>query len=290
MPSSRHHSIVSLMRLFGAEFGGESWAGWRVVVKAIFGVELAASELDTFRALTGRSVAPTSQAREAWLVVGRRAGKSIIAALVAVYLTTCRSYHLAAGERGVFMVIAADRRQARVVRGYIGGLLHAHPSLEALIEVERQESIDLTTGIRIEIHTASYRAVRGYTVVGAALDELAFWPTDDATHPDTEVLTALRPAMATVPEALLLCMSSPYSRRGALFKAHTAHYAQDNDPVLVAGADAGVEPDGAAGRGRPRLCGGRAGGGGRVRRAVPVGHRELHCGGGPGGSHGRWPP
>ena len=72
MPSSRHHSIVSLMRLFEPRFGAKSWAGWRVVVKAIFGEELAASELDTFRALTGRSVAPTSPAREAWLVVGRR--------------------------------------------------------------------------------------------------------------------------------------------------------------------------------------------------------------------------
>ena len=49
----------------------------------------------TFEELTGRSQTPTTVAREVWAIVGRRGGKSIIAALVAVYLTTCRTYKLA---------------------------------------------------------------------------------------------------------------------------------------------------------------------------------------------------
>ena len=111
----------------------------------------------------------------------------------AVYLTTCREYKdLAPGERGVFMVIAADRRQARVVRRYISGLLHSTPVLEQLIARETKIAIELTTGIAIEIHTASFRTVRGYTVVGAVLDELAFFPTDDAADPDREIILALR--------------------------------------------------------------------------------------------------
>ena len=43
--------------------------------------------------------------------------------------------------------------------------------------------------------------------------------------------------MATVPGALLLCISSPYAHRGALYDAHRRHYAQDGDPVLVWQAD-----------------------------------------------------
>ena len=39
--------------------------------------------------------------------------------------------------------------------------------------------------------------------------------------------------MATVPGALLLVISSPYSRRGALWDAHRRHYGQEGDPVLV---------------------------------------------------------
>jgi hypothetical protein len=57
----------------------------------------------TFEELTGRSQAPTTVAHEVWAIVGRRGGKSIIAALVAVYLTTCRTYKLARGEVGTFI-------------------------------------------------------------------------------------------------------------------------------------------------------------------------------------------
>ena len=39
--------------------------------------------------------------------------------------------------------------------------------------------------------------------------------------------------MATVPGALLLCISSPYARRGALWQAYTRHYGQDGDATLV---------------------------------------------------------
>src|SRR5262249_41967177 len=146
------------------------------VIKAVFGLPLTATELPVFQEITGRTVAPEKQAREAWLIVGRRAGKSRIAALLAVFLATCRSYRLAAGERGTFAIVAADRRQARTVRRYIGGLLHASPILSQTIEAERRDSIDLTNRVTIEIHTASFRTLRGYTVIGAICDEIAFWP------------------------------------------------------------------------------------------------------------------
>ena len=62
---------------------------------------------------------------EAWLVCGRRAGKSAMMALIAVYAATFRSYekYLSRGERATIMVIAADRKQARVILRYVAGLL-----------------------------------------------------------------------------------------------------------------------------------------------------------------------
>jgi hypothetical protein len=39
--------------------------------------------------------------------------------------------------------------------------------------------------------------------------------------------------MASVPDALLVGISSPYARRGALWTAYRDHYGQDGDPVLV---------------------------------------------------------
>jgi len=39
--------------------------------------------------------------------------------------------------------------------------------------------------------------------------------------------------MATIPDALLPCISTPYARRGALWDAYRRHYGQDGNPVLV---------------------------------------------------------
>jgi hypothetical protein len=42
---------------------------------------------------------------------------------------------------------------------------------------------------------------------------------------------------ATIPGSMLLCASSPYARRGALFDAHRKHFAKDHDPIFVWQAD-----------------------------------------------------
>jgi hypothetical protein len=106
--------------------------------------------------------------------------------------------------------------------------------LRQLIEGETRESIQLRNRVTIEIHTASFRSTRGYTIVAALLDEIAYWPTDESSaEPDAEVLNALRPALATIPEAMLLAASSPHARKGALWTAYRRHYGRDNDPVLV---------------------------------------------------------
>jgi hypothetical protein len=169
--------------------------------------------------------------------MARRAGKSIIAALVAVYLAVFRRYHLAAGEVGVVMILATDRRQARVIMGYVTALLDGVPMLARLVAHRTAESVTLMNGITIEIHTSNFRAVRGYTIVAAVCDEIAFWSSENSANPDTEVLAAIRPAMATVPNALLLCISSAYARRGALYEAHRQHFGKDGDPALVWQAD-----------------------------------------------------
>jgi len=212
-----------------------SWAPWFSFLRALFGLPLDAEGLDIYRRHTGRQTAPTSQAREAWLVVGRRGGKSRIAATVAVYLACFRDYarSLAPGERGTVMVIAADRRQARVILRYVNGLLDGVPMLAQLVESRTTEAVHLTNRISIEVHTASFRAVRGYTIVSAILDEVAFWRSEDSANPDTEIVNALRPGMATVPGALLLGASSPYARRGVIWEAFRKHHGKDGDPVIV---------------------------------------------------------
>ena len=103
-----------------------------------------------------------------------------------------------------------------------------------MIERTTADAIDLTNGITIEIHTSSFRAVRGYTVVAAICDEIAFWPVDETSaNPDAEILNALRPAMATVPGALLICLTSPYARKGEVWRTYEAHFGRDDSDVVA---------------------------------------------------------
>ncbi len=219
--------------LFGRHFPGPTWSAWRVVLRAIFGLPLLPGEFELYRECTGRGEPPAGPAREAWLVVGRRGGKSRIAALVAVFLAVFRDYSdlLAPGERGTVMILAADRLQARTVLRYVKALL-AIPMLTRLVERETAEGLELTNRTSIEVATASYRTTRGYTVVAAILDEIAFWRDETSANPDREIVAALRPGMATVPGALLLAISSPYARRGLLWESHGRHFARDGE-ILV---------------------------------------------------------
>jgi hypothetical protein len=196
---------------------------------------MSEAELALYCRHTGRQRPPDRQAREGWWIIGRRGGKSRIAVTVAIYLACFKDYSsiLAPGEKGTVMLLAADRRQARTLMRYVVGMLDAVPMLRSLVLTRTAESVELSNRITVEIHTASFRAVRGYTVVAAICDEVAFWRSEDSANPDVEIINAIRPAMATVPGALLLCISSPYARRGALWDAYREHFGQDGDPVLV---------------------------------------------------------
>jgi terminase large subunit-like protein len=211
-----------------------TWAPWRAFLTALFGLLMSEAEADLFRQCTGRSELPTHAFVEAWLICGRRAGKSFVLSLIAVYLATFRDYtpYLGPGERATIMVIAADRKQARTIMRYVKGLL-AIPALAKLIEGETADSVDLVNQVTIEVGTASHKSVRGYSIAAALCDEIAFWPQEDSATPDVEILTALWPALATIPNAMLLCASSPYGRRGVLWDAYKRYFASADSNVLV---------------------------------------------------------
>jgi hypothetical protein len=137
------------------------------------------------------------------------------------------------GEVGTLPVVAADRRQARTCMQYISGLLDETPMLAALVVGRTADSVELSTGVRIEIHTASWRALRVYTVVGCVLDEVCFWRSEDSSNPDHEIVNAVRPAMVTVPDALLVAISSPYSRRGIAWDVFKRHHGSQGDPGIL---------------------------------------------------------
>lgn len=212
-----------------------TWQAWFAFLCALFALPMSPDQLALYRRCTGRNEPPIAPASEAWLVCGRRAGKSFILALVAVFLACFHDYrqYLAPGERGTILIVATDRKQARVILRYVRALLTQVAMLARMIERETAESFDLNNCVTIEVATASFRSTRGYAIVAALADEIAFWSDENSAEPDVEVLAAIRPGMATIPNAMLLCASSPYARRGALWNAHRRHFAKDGDPILV---------------------------------------------------------
>lgn len=216
--------------------GAASWAAWRAFLAALFALPMDDDALALYRHHTGRTTPPTAQFVEAALITGRRGGKSRVLALIAVYLACCRDYtpHLAPGEVATIPIVAADRKQARTIFRYILGLIENVPAFAAMKGDQTAESIEIKGNVVIEIHTASYRAVRGYTLAAMLIDEVAFLRSEETSaNPDEEILAAVRPGLSSIPGSMLLVASSPYAKRGALYAMFRANWGQNDSDVLV---------------------------------------------------------
>jgi hypothetical protein len=138
---------------------------------------------------------------------------------------------LALGETGVVLLVAPSQRQARVLLRYILGFLRSVPMLEAMIVRETEFAVELRNNITIEVRAADYKTIRNFTVIAALVDEISFLPQDDSAVPDTELLNAIRPAMGTIRNSLLICSSTPHAQRGELYRAYQAHFCNDDSSV-----------------------------------------------------------
>lgn len=224
-------------RLMGRTFGGPSFRLWRALLAAMLGLACP-DDTDPREVLPllARQTWPTSPCREAWIVAGRRSGKTLVLSGLLVALAALRDHRraLAPGERAVAMLLAPDRRQARIALRFCRGLLEQSPMLAALVEASTAEAIHLTNRNSLEVHTASFRSTRGYSVAAVLCDELSFWRSEEtASNPDTEIINAIRPALVTLPGALLVGASSPHSRRGILWQEYRRSRSASADPDVV---------------------------------------------------------
>jgi phage terminase large subunit-like protein len=120
-------------------------------------------------------------------------------AVLSAHLASCIDYRdlLAPGERGKIPLIAASREQAATAFAFVTRAFAASPILRDLVLDATAGVIRLATRIDIEIRSASFRTIRSITAVAAVCDEIAFWRSDESANPDTEILKALRPTLAT---------------------------------------------------------------------------------------------
>lgn len=214
-----------------------TWLGWIVFFKSVFGIPITDPvELSLFESCTGLTNPRSTRAREVYCIAGRRSGKSWISSIIAVYLACFKDWrpYLSLGERGMIFIVACDKVQSSIIKQYISGILHSNRGFEKMIIRETTERIDLITNISIMVKTASYRSIRGFTLLCAILEELAFWRSDEtSSNPDREILNAVRPALATIPESLIIGISTPYARSGVLWERFRSHFGDANAPYLI---------------------------------------------------------
>lgn len=229
-------TILDAMDLAGMT--GPSFAAWRAVWRTVFALPMDRIDRKRFRFHTGRKTPPKQPITELWLPVGGRGGKSRNVAMAAVYLAVRRDYRplLAPGEQALIPIIAADRDQAGQVLRYVKGMT-ADAFNPWVVGKPLANSVTFSTGVSIEVATASYRTIRGYTIVALIGDEIAFWRDENAAEPDSEILNAARPRMGMIPGAMLFALSTPYWRKGELFKMATKYYGQPDPRILVWNAD-----------------------------------------------------
>jgi hypothetical protein len=214
-------------------FEGESWNGWRSIIKAISALPMSAEDIAFFKSVAGDRSPPTKRPRETWIVAGRRAGKDSVASAIAAHAAAFFGRHdrLRPGERALVCVIACDRDQSRVCLNYIRAFFEL-PLLKPMVQRETMDGFELINGVDVSVQTNNFRAPRGRPILLAILDEVAFFRDESSSTPDVELYRSLVPGLATV-GGQIIGISSPYMKSGLLFEKHRAHFGQNGDDIVV---------------------------------------------------------
>ena len=113
----------------------------------------------------------------------------------------------------------------------IRGIFASAPALASLIESETVDTllsnaVDISVGLRAFARSGTRRRSR------SSRTRSVFGSAEQARNPDSEILAAARPALATL-GGPLICVSSPYAKRGELCNGYKRDYGPDGDPKII---------------------------------------------------------
>jgi hypothetical protein len=205
-----------------------------VLIMAALGERLTEAERRIFRQFTGRDREPAQAVKLFCAVKGRRAGfSSAMGAVVIPYTAGLCQHNLRRGEVGYLLVCAQDQRTADQILDYAEEAFRASPILRQLLASRVQHELRLTNNIVVTVRAADSKRLRGLTICNFVGDELAHWPTDElGANQDAEVLAAIKPGLLTTGGQVWLG-STPYARKGELWRLFQKHYGQDGDPLTL---------------------------------------------------------
>ncbi|TDT41503.1 hypothetical protein DES49_1598 [Halospina denitrificans] len=209
-----------------------SWDNWLVIVRGLYGMPMTDEQAATWRQLTDREP-PSEPLRSAFMLVGRRGGKTQIAAALTLYETAMRDWSnvRSAGELIVGAMVAGDRRQAGQAMRYISGGLDSSSMLKRMVVKETTEAIELSNGTEVTVMTANHRTIRSRSFGALICDEIGHWYQEGAS-PDVEIVRAAEPALSLT-NGLLLGASTPHKRDGVLHSKDKRHWGDDESKTLI---------------------------------------------------------
>lgn len=224
-------------RLFRPYFGKEypTFSTWRWIMRAIYGLPITSEKGREFiQQVTGRDpdkLNPNGYS-QVLALTGRRSGKSKSLAAVGAFESALAGHEekLSPGEIGMVAVISPTKHQSNIVKTYIQGIFNSSAVLRNEIKRETATGLELRSGIHIGILAGDFRTVRGFTLLAAIVDELAFFGIDidnSKIRSDTELIAALRPGLATT-GGRLIGLSSVYAKRGLAYSTWQRDFGQDS--------------------------------------------------------------
>jgi hypothetical protein len=219
-----------------------TWLGLEVslpqetLLRSIYGLPLTEEQLQCYIACTGRTGYAGEPFSEVTVVAGRRSGKdSRIAAPVVLYeaLFGGHEQKLHTGERGIIPVVAQDERGTRVAYNYLRDYVMGHRLLSKMVAEELKYELRLTNRMSILCFACTAKALRGYSIPAAVMDEVAFFRSESGATVDGEVQRAIRPAGASFPYQRLVKISTPSAKVGVIWDDYNAGFGKDNPDLLV---------------------------------------------------------
>jgi hypothetical protein len=207
----------------------------RTLIKSMAGQLLSDAELAIFKLCTGRDAYVPRYYRQVTAVCGARGGKdSRIAAPRALYEALFGGHEkkLGVGEKGLVVLVAQDAEAAGIAFGYVEGYLKANPALNKQVATYLTRAIVLKNGITVKCFPSTAASIRGYTVVAAILDEVAYFRVEGAVNSDEDIEVAVLRGMGTLGGPLLK-ISTPSGQAGILYRDVKRAWGKDDPDLLV---------------------------------------------------------
>jgi hypothetical protein len=209
----------------------------QVALKSIYGLPLNDSELKIWSAQQGgatydnlgyitdvNNVPYTPKKRsEAWMICGRRAGKTDrLASTIVAYeaLFGGHEAYISRGQYAYCFQISQDLRNAAASLHFIYQTIEDSPvGREMLDGPPVKDEIRLKNKVIIKCIPCTLKASRGFAVPVAVLDEVGVWYTEaDSANQDEEVYAAVKKSQIQFPNKLIVGISSPYIKSGLLYR------------------------------------------------------------------------